>query len=121
MPCNPADSIQWIIASAQTAQGCEINRDGVRFFVATIDHKRISYISTEDGNFVSPEGIHVGNSRDDVLKAKGTEMIAELGWAYYSKLPSGWCVRYAGMPGVDSLGGQTLHRDSTVVGFFMKQ
>ena len=120
MPCIPSDTMMYMIRSAQLAWGCEIVVDGAKFFVGTIDKKRIAYISTEDHLVTTPEGIHVGNRLDDVLHANGSEIIAEPGWGYFSRLPSGWNALYAGVPGLDTVGGSLIRRDSIVARLFQR-
>jgi hypothetical protein len=97
MPCNPPDTIQFAISSAQFARGCNAIYSNMKFFVATIDRSHISYISTRDSLFRTPEGIHIGSNLKDVMQAGGNDIIEETGWAYYSRLPSGWRVKYSGI------------------------
>ena len=121
MPCMPSDTIMYMIKSAQLAWVCEIVVDGAKFVVGTIDKKRIAYISTEDHQIMTPEGIHVGDSFDVVRHANGSEILAEPGWGYFSRLPSGWNAVYSGVPGLDEVGGIPLRRDSIVVRLFQRQ
>lgn len=121
MPCSPSDTVYFIIASAQAARGCEVTIAGEKFFVATIDGKRVTYISTASPEFTTPEGIRVGAKFPDIVRVRGSEIVGEVGWRYFSVLPSGWCAMYSGIPGVDTLGGIVLARDSTVVELFRRE
>jgi hypothetical protein len=102
MPCAFSESIHYAISSSQFVYGCEYIFNGINYFVGTIDKSHISYISTTDTLFKSPEGIHVGSTHKDVLKKGGSEIMEEIGFAYLSKLPSGWYVSYSGAPGLGS-------------------
>ncbi len=104
MPCVPNPSVAYVIKSAQTAEGCELSISGIVFFFATTNGKSISYISTKDPRFKTPEGIGVGNTLADVLAAKGGLPMEEPGLLYYSKLRSGWRAAYPGIPGMPRLG-----------------
>ncbi len=118
MPCAFPDSISYGISSAQFAYGCKFTFDRIRYFVATTDKSRIAYVSTQDTSFRSPEGIHIGSTYQDVRRIGGTEIIAELSWAYYSQLPSGWFAQYSGFPGADSIAGISMKTDSVVQKLF---
>lgn len=87
-----------MISSAAFAPGCDVVVAGVNFFVASNDGKMIEYIKTSDPGFVTPEGLSVGSSVDDVRRAGGGEVLGEYGWAFYSRLPSGWRAVFSGMP-----------------------
>ena len=99
IPCHPVDSIVYPIASAQLSGGCEAIYGSITFFLATTDGSTISYISTGDSLFSTPDGVKVGVSYKRVRLLGGSRIIEETGWAYYSRLPSGWCAKYSGFPG----------------------
>ena len=119
MPCSQSDTL-WAIAAAQTARGCEVVRGGVKFFVGTIDGKTIAFVSTRDIQFHSPEGIQVGHTHQNVLNAGGSNVSVEPSWGYYSHLPSGWNAKYGGVPGVESVGGIAITRDSVIQELFLR-
>ena len=121
LPCIPVDSVRWLIASGQMAQGCDVIYSGIKFFIATIDGKQISFISTRDSNFVSPDGIRVGDNIKKIRAVKGTEIIPEIGWSYYSILPSGWCTRYPGIPEYEMHHITSVSKDSVVFELFQRK
>src|SRR5690242_15694716 len=61
MPCRVTANEQYIVASAQTAAGCEVVKSGIRYFVATINGRDVAYVSTNDTSFQTPEGLRVGD------------------------------------------------------------
>lgn len=54
----------------------------------------ITYISTSDLAFVTPEGLRVGDSAEKVLKVSGGEVIKENDYVFYVRLPSGWHAKF---------------------------
>ena len=93
MPCKCSNSDQLVVASAQTAYYCDVTVNGVLFTVASIDKRCISYISTSDPAFVTPEGIGVGSTLEELKRQYGP-ISEETGWAYFYVLPSGWCASF---------------------------
>jgi hypothetical protein len=100
MPCQVSKTNIYMISSAQLSPGCEVKVGGITFFFASNDRNRIVYLSTEDPSFSTPEGIRVGSVLTDVLSSGGGEVLAEGGYAYYCRLPSGWYAQFPGIPGV---------------------
>jgi len=98
LPCELEDGTRHGVSSAQTARGCEVLADGVRFFVASVDGRKVAYVKTSDSHFITPEGLKVGSSLEDVRGAGGSAVVAEAGWAFFSELPSGWRAMFAGLP-----------------------
>jgi len=81
-------------------------------------HGTIRYISTTDGRFITPDGVHVGSDYRAVMTASGGRAaIAERGWGYYVELPSGWCAAFAQGPG---LADGELRPDATVGWVFQR-
>src|SRR6185436_11530836 len=70
MPCESSD-IVFLIAASQTAPGCHTNINGIQFLFATMDGRTINYLSTNDSQFQTPEGIHVGSTEREVGSVQG--------------------------------------------------
>ena len=122
IPCGPVDSIVYAIASAQLSHGCKAICGGIPFFLATNDWITISYISTRDSSFSTPDGVRVGQSYERVRWLGGSQIVPEIGWAYYSYLPSGWCAKYSGFPGGTSTDSRFILApcDSVVCEIFLR-
>ncbi len=120
MPCVYHTDSLTAISPSQFAVGCTATTSGIRFFLATIDSVKVSYVSTKDPMFKTSEGIHVGSNWKDVESVGESNISEEASWAYISKLPSGWYVKYGGLPGIQ--GGGTLHSqcDSVVYELFQR-
>lgn len=97
LPCE-FEGTHYGISSAQIAPGCTVTIAGITYFVASLDRRHVAYIQTADSRFVSPEGLRVGSSLQDVRNAGGGERVGERGWKYFSNLPSGWRAEFTGMP-----------------------
>ncbi len=90
-----ADSGQ-VVRYLQTASGSidrshDVYIHGMKWTVAVRgDSDRVVYLATEDGRFVTPEGIHVGSTISDAMKAADDDLGCEPGFLCYVILPSGW-------------------------------
>ena len=78
-----------MIGSSQTDPAYDVSYQGKNFTV-TANDKIISYISTTDASFKTPEGIGVGDTLEKVLSLPQRKLIREPGWAFYVYLESGW-------------------------------
>ncbi len=86
----PAQSTNMTLAgSAQSYPSYLVSFHDVVFEIG-VENNTILYISVNDKNFVSPEGLRIGNSLADALKIAQAKMSHEAGWAYYVHLKSGW-------------------------------
>ena len=121
LPCVTVDSIQWLISASQFAKGCYETYNNIEFFFASIDGKIISFISSSDSNFVTPEGFKVGNSFSEINSKVETSIFNERGWGYYSKLPSGWFANYNLDEASASHHIMVINSDSTVYQFFQRK
>jgi hypothetical protein len=108
----------YVISSAQVAPGCGTVVGGVSYLVASIDGKSIAFIRTSDTGFVTPEGLRIGSSVEDVRRAGGGEVLGEIGWAFYSKLPSGWRAVFSGLPEPRNTGAFPNDAGASVIAFF---
>ena len=116
MPCNPDPSSAVLVAAGRNLPGCLTSVDGVFMAVASEDGGRVAYLATTSQSFQTREEIRIGSSLAEVRAHGGGAVVAEPGWGYYSKLPSGWCARFAGTPGVSAMPVAT----STVVELFRR-
>jgi hypothetical protein len=117
VPCRLANGELYVIAAAQTAPGCEVTVNGIRYFVASIDHRHVAYVSTRDPLFATPEGVRVGDSLSDVRGKGGSVVLPETGWRFFSRLPSGWNTVFAGIPSTEA----TEPTSGEVVEFFLRE
>ncbi len=85
---------QLMIASAQTWPYENIEIDGIKYGVAVDDRGQVAYVDCSDAKFSTPEGIKVGSTLEDVLKAGAKQPWGEPGWAYHTKLASGWSAAF---------------------------
>ena len=98
-PCDPWQvREQLLVASAQTAPACDVTLDGATFTVARGANSRIIYVAVSDTRYRTLEGIHPGSSLADVLKAGAPEPLAEVGWAFHTRLASGWNAAFVNGP-----------------------
>jgi hypothetical protein len=89
--------------------------DGVSYEVAFNKGRSITFITTSDTTFKSPEGITVGMHMTEALKIAGADGLSTIrGFAYYIPLESGWNAGF----GVDDYDREILAEDSTVTWFF---
>jgi len=65
-----------------------VNR--VSYTLAVDGAGAVTYISTADKGFTSPEGATVGDTYQTVKKLGTSALVCERGWAFYLPLPSGW-------------------------------
>jgi hypothetical protein len=95
MPCRP-EGQQLVIASAQMSPVCTTRSHDIEFTVA--GHGKVQFVETRDPRFLTPEGIHVGSTLNDVRAVGGSQIRSEPGWRFFSTLPSGWNVAFDGIP-----------------------
>jgi GH43 family beta-xylosidase len=88
----PEDPIQGlIIRSSQILPFIERTYDGIDYYIAfTEEEHRIEYISTTDTRYRTIEGIAVGSTLQDVLKASDSAPMNERGWSSFVELSNGW-------------------------------
>lgn len=116
MPCELNDK-QIAVAAARYAPVCSMRSGGIIYELA--GGKTIEYIETNDANFRTPEGIHVGSTFVEVATAGGTQMVSEEGWRHYATLPSGWNAAFPGVP--DARASYRPGRNALVVALFRRQ
>lgn len=122
----PPACVVTVAASAQTWPAYDARVGDVRFIVGVDANARVRFVATRDPNFVSPEGLRVG---DHAVRAEAAApaaaVVREVGWGHYIPLPSGWnaLIDDSRMDGgtVDlNLGTKPLTPDARVTMFFMR-
>jgi hypothetical protein len=117
-PCD-ADSGEMVLISAgRFAESCQVTVQEVPFTVARDRAGRIVYVDVADTRFETADGIRVGSTLADVLKAGAAVPQKEPGWAFHTLLPSGW--RAAFTTG-ESLTDETPDGDSKVRWLFRRK
>jgi hypothetical protein len=117
MPCRAESGSSVATAAGRITPAC-LAMDGSLFFVvASADGRRVSYAATTNQAFRTPDRIRVGDTLARVQARGGSPVVAEQGWAYFSRLRSGWCARFAGVPGRDP----APEESAPVVELFIRQ
>jgi hypothetical protein len=81
-------------ASANIENGpFRVRWEGIEYELALDPKDRITWISTSDPEFKTPEGVAAGDSLQSVIDRTGAKLVGEPGWAYYVPLASGWNAR----------------------------
>lgn len=62
----------------------------ILYSLAVDDKGLVSYLSTSDPSFRTPEGLQVGSSLAEARAAGAGEFAPDHGWACFARLPSGW-------------------------------
>ena len=94
LPCYP--EVPYDVGPTVAGLGCSFIVGRITFFVATRDPDRpvTDYIETTDPGFVTSEGIRIGSTLSEALKAGGTRPQTSDVWACSSTLRSGWHARF---------------------------
>jgi hypothetical protein len=90
--------------------------NGIPFQVAVDDAQKVTYVATEDPRFRTPEGVCVGMSVEQVMKIGAAAPLLEKGWAFHTKLKSGWSASFG--HGLDP--AETLTSGARVVSIFKR-
>jgi hypothetical protein len=125
---NPPPACTHTIAGAsQTWPNYATKVDGVEYSIGIDDDgdekDLIRFISTTDPAFAPPEGLRIGASPAEALKAApGQEIVLENGWGNYVRLPSGWMafIDDSNPPEDLNLGTRPLGPNARVTMFFMR-
>jgi hypothetical protein len=123
-PCVPTGLM--MIKSAQFSPTCKVVYNRIPFDVAgdfgwdqTVPlGARVVYVAVDDPRFQTREGIHVGSSLADVLKTGAMTPKPEPGWAFHTRLDSGWNAAFVVGP---ELTGEPLPADSRVAWMFKRK
>ena len=110
-------SIWILISSSQFSKAYLVIYDEIYYTIAVNDINKVSFISTEDELFISPESLKIGGSFADVKALTKNKVIKETGWAYYIPLESGWNAAFVeGEAMTDGI----LRADSEISFFFKR-
>lgn len=91
--CNPPRNRERtvvVVSPSQTYDSYKLTAGDTQFTVGYDSKKRIRWISTVDASFSTPDKIRVGDSLAKVLAVAPGGIRAEVGWAWFVPLPSGW-------------------------------
>jgi len=78
----------------------EARIDGFKMRVAVNDRAEVAYVATADPTFGTREGIAVGSTLAEVRRAGAEAPVAETGWAWVTRLPSGWWAAFVSGEGL---------------------
>jgi len=79
------------ISSTQTAPGYNIKSNGIKYKISVDESNAISFIYSDDPEFMTPEKICSGMKFMDAYKsAPQTSVVLERGWIGYIPYQSGW-------------------------------
>lgn len=93
--------------ASNMAKVYSIENERISFNIQVDDSYIVTYISTNDPDFRTPEGVYLGMTYEQVMGKTSAELKAMRGWGYYLKLPSGWkAVFFIGQSGTDSEPGE---------------
>jgi len=72
----------------------KVTIDGVAFGLGVGGDGLISYVSTNDPSFITPEGARVGMTLQEMPPSVERRVQRSAGWIFYIRLPSGWRVAF---------------------------
>ena len=79
------------ISSKETVPGYNVKMKGIEYKIGVNENNAIFFISTEDPEFLTPEGVKAGMDFSDALKiSPNSSVILERGWIGYLPFKSGW-------------------------------
>jgi hypothetical protein len=80
--------------SASLVNAYRLRVNGIEYTVALYG-SRVHYIEVVDRRFVTPDGLSLGSTYGELLRAGGTAVWEEPGWACFVCLPSQWAAGMA--------------------------
>jgi len=114
----PRSSFQMMVASAQTWPYETIEVSGVTYGIAiNTNTLKIAYVDTRDPKFKTL-GLTVGSTLQEVLATGAEKPWAEPGWAYHTKLRSGWSAAFVEGTSMTNL---PLQPTSKIAFFFKRE
>lgn len=85
---NKSTSFQMLMTSGGSFdKAYKVTENGCQFIICLDSIREITYISTKDKAFKTPESVSVGKL---ITVSDKNKLINEPGWACYIKLDSGW-------------------------------
>lgn len=82
-----------LVSSGQIAPSTAIKIGGCKFDLV-MSNNDTAYLATMDRKFQTPKGYRVGTNFSELSKDAQENLIKELGWGFYYKLPSGWALGF---------------------------
>jgi len=113
----PKSAHYLMTASAQLWPYKTVRIEGIGYDIASDRKGHVAYIGTSDKAFKTPEGLSVESTLTQVLATGAEAPWPEPGWAYHTKLPSGWSAAFVVGP---EMTGGPLRPDSKVAFFFQR-
>jgi len=83
-----------MISSGQMSPSTEVRYGQIAYSIAVDGSDRVIFVSSSSPAFVTPEGLSIESTLEQVLLASGSEVMEERGWGHYVRLPSGWCAGF---------------------------
>jgi hypothetical protein len=111
------DKLMEIVGPATKKPKFVLNVEGVDFSVCVNHENEISYIRTDDINFVTPDGVRIGTTYSDLFRVTNGKIKKRIGWAYYVDLKSGWKAAFVNE---ETNAGRKLLENSQVSFLFKK-
>ncbi|GJQ61108.1 MAG: hypothetical protein SCALA702_01610 [Melioribacteraceae bacterium] len=109
-----------LASSAQTWEAHEILVNNTKYTLGISNDYRVKHISTVDSDFISPEGLKIGDSISKISNKESLNIKEERGWGIYGTLDSGWFVFLGGVPGSDSINMQNVLTEGKISMFFKR-
>lgn len=94
-----------------------LKNNEINYLICKDSENRITYISTDDTNFITEEGIRLGMSINDPLITTKNEIFMEPGYAYILPLKSGWFAEFS----ISDYDSGIMSPDSTIKLFFKRR
>ena len=114
----PSGSDLLLVASSQTWPHKEFKVSGITYDIASDDKNLVAYVSTQDPSFRTPEGLGVGSTLEQTLATGAKSPWAEPGWAFHTRLPSGWSAAFVSGRGMTD---SPLQPNSKISWFFKRK
>jgi hypothetical protein len=112
------EKIQIMTSSSSIEEVYKIFRDGIEYDIALDEKNLIHYIDTIDPDFVTPEGLKMGDKYKVVKKRTDSIVWREAGYAYYIEFPSGW--RAGFVQGRTLTEGEVLSDEAEIKWFYKR-
>ncbi|CAN0153825.1 unnamed protein product, partial [Chrysoparadoxa australica] len=115
---KPDSTYSLMISSGEIVEAFDLNNQGITYKVALDQFsKKVNYISTDDLNFETEEGLKVGTTFKDAQNKTNSKLSLEVGFAYILQLDSGWNAAFI----EDSLKLLNKLDDNITIKFFFKR
>jgi hypothetical protein len=116
----PPTNVMLMTGSGGIQESTDFLFKGIRYVVAVDGEHQVSYIHSDDPRFVTPEGLTVASTLEQVLATGAKTPLKEPGWAYFTRLESGWSAAFC-LPGQGDSATGAPPTASTKVAFFFRR